>query len=192
MNARIPDSPELPPLRLEWRTPSELADNPRNWRLHPPEQIAAITGVFAEVGWAGACLFNERTGRLIDGHARKKIAIEQGATAIPVLVGSWSDEDEAKILASLDPLAGMAQTDASALAHLLAEVETAAPGLQALLDQLATQAEGVEPLPEDEPADPDAIPEKFQILVDFADERQQADWLERLTSEGLTCRSLIS
>lgn len=57
------------PLRLEWRSPAELAENPRNWRQHPDSQMGALSSVLAEVGWAGACLFNERTGRLIDGPA---------------------------------------------------------------------------------------------------------------------------
>jgi hypothetical protein len=54
------------PLRLEWRTPAELAENPRNWRSHPQGQAAALDGLLDEVGWAGALLYNERTGRLID------------------------------------------------------------------------------------------------------------------------------
>jgi adenine-specific DNA methylase len=30
------------PLRLEWRSPEELAENPRNWRTHPEAQVAAL------------------------------------------------------------------------------------------------------------------------------------------------------
>ena len=82
----------LPPLRLEWRSPAELNENPRNWRTHPDTQLAALADVIAEVGWAGACLFNERTGRLIDGHARKKIALKRGCELVPVLVGNWTEE----------------------------------------------------------------------------------------------------
>lgn len=123
-------------LRLEWRSPAELAENPRNWRTHPEDQIAALTDVIGEVGWAGACLFNERTGRLIDGHARRKVAIEQGTERVPVLVGDWSEEQEATILASLDPLAAMAEADAGKLDALLAEVNTDSAALQTMLDGL--------------------------------------------------------
>lgn len=35
------------------------------------------------------CLYNERTGRLIDGQARRKVALEQGAELIPVLIFSF-------------------------------------------------------------------------------------------------------
>ena len=34
--------PATMPLRLEWRTPAELADNPANWQHHPEKQIAAL------------------------------------------------------------------------------------------------------------------------------------------------------
>jgi hypothetical protein len=43
-------------LRLDWRTPEELADNPGNWRKHPQAQAIALKRVLAEVGWAGVVL----------------------------------------------------------------------------------------------------------------------------------------
>jgi hypothetical protein len=55
----------LPPLRLEWRSPAELADNPRNWRTHLDAQLAALADVIAEVGWAGACLYNDGAGPVV-------------------------------------------------------------------------------------------------------------------------------
>jgi hypothetical protein len=104
---------EAPKLRLEYRTPAELDDNPGNWREHPEAQMVALDQMISdpEVGWAGACLYNERTGRLIDGHARKKRALDKGEPFVPVLIGNWSEEAEAKILLSLDPLAAMAATN---------------------------------------------------------------------------------
>ena len=112
-------------LRLEWRSPAELAENPRNWRTHPESQQAALAGVLSEVGWAGACLYNERTGRLIDGHLRRKVAQMQGAETLPVLVGDWSEADEAKILATLDPIAGLAECDPVRLRSVIDDVQTA-------------------------------------------------------------------
>lgn len=134
---RAEAKPEAAPLRLEWRSPAELADNPANWRRHPESQVAALSDVIAEVGWAGACLFNERTGRLIDGHARKSVAVLQGAKSVPVLVGNWTEEQERKILATLDPLAGMAEVDPAALAALLSEVETESESVKAMLAKLS-------------------------------------------------------
>lgn len=128
------------PLRLEWRSPSELAENPANWRRHPEAQVNALTDVLSEVGWAGACLFNERTQRLIDGHARRKVALEQGAEKVPVLVGNWTEEQEAKILATLDPIASMAVADKDRLDALLRDVHTGSEALQQMLTDLAEKS----------------------------------------------------
>jgi DNA modification methylase len=132
---------EPQPLRLEWRSPAELAENPRNWRRHPESQQAALAGALSEVGWAGACLYNERTGRLIDGHLRRKVALDQGAASVPVLVGSWDEASEAKILETLDPLAGMAVPDAAALHLLIQDVQTDCPELRGLIDRMWTDAQ---------------------------------------------------
>ena len=81
-----PETPK-PPLRLEWIEAGSLTENPANWRRHSEEQLASIRDLLSDpdVGWAGACLFNERTGLLVDGHARK--AVVDPATPVPVLVG---------------------------------------------------------------------------------------------------------
>lgn len=152
-------SPATGRLRLEYRSPAELADNPKNWRKHGEQQTAALQGVLSEVGWAGACLYNERTGRLIDGHLRRKVAQLNGAESIPVLIGSWSEADEAKILASLDPIAGLAEADPVALDQLLREVNTGCAELQQMLDDLWTDAQA-DALANTETADPkDAEPQ---------------------------------
>ena len=56
--ARGETATAAPPLRLEYRSPAELAENPRNWRRHPAAQVRALADVLGEVGWAGACLYN--------------------------------------------------------------------------------------------------------------------------------------
>jgi hypothetical protein len=185
--------PITPPrLRLEWRSPAELAENPRNWRTHPQTQIEALTAVISEVGWAGACLYNAVTGRLIDGHVRRKLALDQGAEKIPVLIGHWTAEQEAKILATLDPISALAEADTEKLDALLREVQTDNDALSAMLAALASDnGLGQDPEPAS-PAGADEIFGQFQILVECDDETTQAALLEKLTSEGYKCRSLIS
>jgi DNA modification methylase len=121
------------PLRLEWMDPADLRANPANWRTHPPGQRLALSAAMKEVGWAGALLYNERTKRLIDGHLRKEVA----PGPVPVLVGSWTEDQERLILATLDPLAAAAEADGAALAALLASVKTDDEHLAALLAGLA-------------------------------------------------------
>lgn len=139
MAKRKPSSSK-PNLRLEWRRPEELAENPRNWRTHPEGQSGALVGALSEVGWAGACLYNEATGRLIDGHLRRKVAQEQGSEAVPVLIGSWTEEQEKLILATLDPIAAMAEASGEKLHELMAEVETQSDDVKRMLDDLAEKA----------------------------------------------------
>lgn len=114
--------------------PADLEPNGGNWRAHPQAQLVALKDVVAEVGWAGALLWNERTKRLVDGHARRELFAGQ---KVPVLVGSWTEEQERKILATLDPLSAMAEADAAKLAALLAEIDTESEAVQSLLDSLA-------------------------------------------------------
>lgn len=122
-------------LRLEWVEAGTLTANPHNWRTHGAEQMSTIKDMLAdpEVGWAGVLLFNERTGRLIDGHARKDAVDPQ--TLVPVLVGSWSEEGEAKILATLDPIAAMAGADRDAFAKLIDTFEADTLSVRDLIDR---------------------------------------------------------
>lgn len=126
-----------PPLRLEWIEAGSLAENPSNWRRHSEEQLQTVRELLddPDIGWAGACLYNERTKRLIDGHARKNVVDPK--TPIPVLVGSWTPEAEKKILLTLDPAGGMATGDTEAFELLAAEVNADGLWVRDLLHQTA-------------------------------------------------------
>jgi DNA modification methylase len=146
-------------LRLEWIDPADLKANPANWRHHPPAQTTALAEVIAEVGWAGALLYNERTQRLIDGHLRQELFA--GKKKVPVLIGSWDEHQEKLILATLDPVGSMAYADAEQIALLLREVQTDSAALQGLLAQLAAGelVRFQEPDDREGLTDPDDVPE---------------------------------
>jgi len=131
----------VPPLRLEWIEAGSLSENPLNWRRHSQEQLQSIRELLQDpdIGWAGACLYNERTGRLIDGHARKQVVDPK--TPVPVLVGNWSPEAEAKILATLDPVGAMASGDPAAYAKLIEMVQADGLWVRDLLHQTAAGIE---------------------------------------------------
>lgn len=139
-------------LRLEWLHPSVADPNPLNWRRHPQRQLAALdTLIFGQegVGWAGVVLINERRPdegwpegsrpTVIDGHARLKLALEKDEP-VPALIGQWTGTQEKTILATLDPLGAMAETDAEMLDTLLGQIETDDAVLQAMLKDLAEEA----------------------------------------------------
>ena len=117
---------------LVWVDPKSLDDNPLNWRKHPARQKNAISASIKANGWSDTLTFNETTGKLIDGHARKAIAIKEGIESVPVLVGSWTEEQEKHLLATLDPLAAMAETDADALQSLTESLQEETEQIQSL------------------------------------------------------------
>ena len=131
--------------------PEQLLANPENWRIHPKAQQAALAGALDVVGWVAQVMVNRRTGYVVDGHARVALAISRNEPSVPVLYVDLSAEEEALVLASLDPISAMAGTDDAQLQALLAGIETDNEGLRALLDELA----GVKP----GRTDPDDVPE---------------------------------
>lgn len=96
----------------------DLAANPLNYRTHPEAQRSALAGVLEKIGIAAALIARETPEGLvlIDGHLR---AEDYGDEVWPVLVLDVTEEEANLLLATLDPLAALAETDEKALAALL-------------------------------------------------------------------------
>lgn len=112
----------------------ELAPNPKNWRTHPEKQKNALKGILAEIGYADALLARELPDGslvLLDGHLRAETTPDQ---EVPVLVLDLTEEEGDKLLATLDPLAGLAEQDDEKLAELLEGIETDNEALKEMLD----------------------------------------------------------
>lgn len=133
MSKRKPAASAIPGItRLEWMDPKQLKANSLNWRTHPNRQRQAFQAMLKANGWAGAALLNEVTGNLVDGHMRVDEAIKAGEKLIPVLVGRWTEEQERHVLSTLDPIAAMAGTNASALQSLTESLATHTKSLEKL------------------------------------------------------------
>jgi len=132
--------------------PGELLANPRNWRTHPKAQQQALGAVLDQVGWVQDVIVNQRTGHVVDGHARIALAISRSEPSIPVVYVDLDEAEEGLILASLDPLAAMATADQEQLAALLGDLSIADEGLEDVLRKIAGSPPrlGLE--------DPDAVP----------------------------------
>ena len=151
---------------------SELIPNPKNWRTHPIAQQDALKGILAEVGFAGAVLARELddgTLMLIDGHMRAEATTDQ---EIPVLILDVDEAESDKLLATFDPIAAMAESDAHALDALLRNVDTGSEALQKMLAELADGAglyqdkEVLEDEVPEPPADPITKPGDLWVLGD--------------------------
>ena len=140
--------------------PADLVGNPRNWRTHPKAQRDALAGVLDQVGWVQDVIVNRRTGYLVDGHARVAVAAQRGEASVPVVYVDLSEDEELLILATLDPLAAMAEADTEVLADLLAAIRSDDAALTSMLDALA-KAEGIDTAVEGL-TDPDDVPEPVE------------------------------
>lgn len=140
---------------LTWVRAGDLVPHPANWRRHPARQRAALRGLLRQIGYADALLARRDGDRLvlIDGHLRQSLDPDQ---VVPVLVLDLDQREAELLLATLDPLAGMATPDPGALAELLERVQASSAAVRALLEGLARGA-GIPVLPLRR--DPDHLPE---------------------------------
>ena len=117
----------------------QIQFNPRNWRVHPLNQQNALKGVLDEVGYVQSVIVNKRTGNLIDGHLRCQLSAREGNKTIPVVYVDLSEEEEALVLATLDPIAAMAATDREKLNDLFESINSDNENVLNLLDEIANK-----------------------------------------------------
>ena len=140
---------------LRYVKASELAPDPRNPRRHPAAQRAALQSMLVDVGIADAVIAQETSAGLvlIDGHLRADLDPDQ---ILPVLVTDLDEAEAGKVLATLDPLAAMADVDSGALARLIAD---AAPPIDLAAMFPDVDLGGILAPEPEAPIDPDDVPE---------------------------------
>src|SRR5215471_5486890 len=140
--------------------PATLVAHPQNPRLHPPAQLAALRTAIAHLGYLQPVLLNDRTGHLLDGHARVQEAVASGQPSIRVLHVDVEPEREGEALLSLDPIASMAGIDLERLDALRAATQDLDPALARRLAQLAASLHAW-----DFDVAPEPYPERAAALV---------------------------
>lgn len=124
--------------------PATLLPNPENWRLHSDLQQKVLSAGLDDVGFVQSVIVNSRTGRLVDGHLRASLAIDRGMREIPVTYVELSDAEERLALAVLDPLSGMAESNAHLFGRLLEQATTGNADLMTYLNEFAQRIGAVE------------------------------------------------
>ena len=120
--------------------PEKLLPHPANWREHPQRQRRALADVLGRVGWVDDVTVNRRTGRIINGHLRVRMAIERREPSVPVRYVDLSEDEERLVLATLDPITGLAVADTAALDELLQQVDAGEGALAELIESVAADA----------------------------------------------------
>lgn len=103
--------------------PDQLLANPQNWRCHPKRQQDALLAALRKVGIVAPIIVNERTGFVVDGHLRVALAISDGLASIPIAYVDLTDDEEALILATFDPITGLATADVALLRSLTEDLD---------------------------------------------------------------------
>ena len=103
--------------------PKTLTPHPLNPKRHSHRQRQAFVAHHSRVGWTGAVLLNRVTGNILDGHMRREEALKKGIT-VPLLIGSWTEDQEKEILALTDPIGAMAEYQTEALSSLTESINS--------------------------------------------------------------------
>lgn len=120
--------------------PKALTANPRNVRIHGPEQVAVMRAMLQRVGFVAPVMMNQRSELLVDGHLRVQIAAEDGEKEIPVSIVDLDPDEEAVVLAAYDPLSALAAVDAAAQVELVMSIEAENDALGQLLSGMMAEA----------------------------------------------------
>jgi hypothetical protein len=167
----------------------DVVPHPNNWRRHPPSQRRALEDSLTELGDIRSLLgYRLADGRiqLIDGHLRRALDPERLVT---VELVDLSEEEAAKALLTLDPMAALAETDAQALQLLTANLQTESAALRGLWRGLKDDEAPVKQAVDQ--TDNQPLAERFLVLIECKDEAQQVELLQRFNGEGLQCRAIV-
>jgi hypothetical protein len=133
-----------------------LTPHPHNWRTHSELQASSLDGLLANVGTVQTVVWNRATGHVLDGHLRRELAERRGERRLRVTVVDLTEEEELIVLATFDPMGGMAGVDESVFRDLVAQIELGEQGdwltglLEAAASTVGVDLDGVGPEPPDE------------------------------------------
>jgi len=156
--------------------------NPLNWRRHGDIQRAALRSMLGDVGWVQGVIENKRTGNLIDGHARIEEALRDDPDQrVPYLIVDLSPAEERAVLATLDPIGALAETDPAAVDLLFTETIAAMPALEDLLTALHYDTTGGE----ERETKTVEFTRSYKIVIECSSARQQKKIMRTLDQQKI-------
>lgn len=127
--------------------PETLKMHEDNWRVHNDTQRRVLEAMLDRVGFVKSITVSKRTNTILDGHLRVSLAIANNAATVPVEYVDVEPEEEAAILATVDPVGDLAGSDPAKLAALREAFASENYDVEAMLDEICGD---FQPLDEDE------------------------------------------
>ena len=171
----------------------DLIPHGSNWRKHPPTQRAAMEAILEEVGDIDYLKVVETPEglMLVDGHLRADI---QADSEVDVVVLDLDPQEQAKVLATFDPLAAMAQTNMDQFLALAETIESESQMINDLLEAVANNERL--PLPDIPAEEWDGMPEmeseekpEFRTIIVHFPDQEAVDSFAELIGQAVTERT---
>jgi hypothetical protein len=106
---------------------ASLRPNPRNPNKHPRKQIALLAKIIQGNGWRNPIVVSNRSGYVVNGHARQEAARLLGLATVPVDYQEYeNDAAETADMLGDNRIAELAEPDFPALKDLLQDLDTGA------------------------------------------------------------------
>lgn len=170
---------------------TELIPNPRNPNKHGDKQVAMLAKIIRHQGWRAPITVSKRSGFIVTGHGRLEAAKLLQVQTVPVDFQDFATEaDEWAHLVADNRIAELAEIDGVGLGGLLKDLDGKIDMDLTGFDDQSLKSLGADCESEGEP--PVTMSESFQILVECANESEQADFLVQFQEKGIKCRALIS
>lgn len=107
----------------EMSSSAELLPHPKNYRVHPDEQVRLLGEIIAKTGWRRPITVSARSGYITKGHGAHQAALARGWQWVPVDLQDYASEaEELADLAADNRLSELAASDDQLLAGLLQEI----------------------------------------------------------------------
>lgn len=139
---------------------TEISPDPRNARVHSPDQIARLAVSIRQFGFVNPVIIRP-DGRLLAGHGRTYAALQVGLRTVPAIMVPHLSDDEARAYILADNrLAELAEWNEDLLLSELEAVREVSPELSEAAgftdDEIAALAAVEEALPDDKEGDGDS------------------------------------
>jgi hypothetical protein len=163
---------------------STIVPDPDNPRTITVSAMRALTASVKRFGPVQPILINKTTGHIVGGHQRLAALRKLGHKSTMVAFGEWTLAEERALNVTLNNPAVQGKFERPD-----DYLDGALQGLS-LADFRELNLESVFPKETKEKRQADGL--TYKIVVTCDDERHQADLIERLEADGLTCSPLIA